>query len=354
MVRLLAACLLLLMVLALPRNFATVSAGVSPGVSPVGQDGDVAWTEEIDKGKDLLRRRQYEDALKSFKRANEMRDKKCGVCFGWMAEAYLSLEAYKNVLDSAEKMIEFAGGDKQLLLKAYNYQGVALQALADRKDQKKLQAAEAAFRQGLTIEGAPPLLQYNLGVTLLQLNRDADGVAALKQYVQLEPKGPNADSANKLIANPRRARENFAPDFSFTTAEGEFISLEDLRGKVVVLDFWGTWCPPCVESVPELRNLHKRYSKEPSFMLIGISSDSDEQEWKDFTEKNKMIWPQYRDKDRKVQRAFGVHAFPTYVVIDHEGIVQFRSVGFSWQRAGNLEDAIRKQVKIVAKSTDAR
>jgi peroxiredoxin len=346
MIRIVASILLLLMVLASPGNL--------NGVSAVVQDGDAAWTEELEKGKDLLRRRQYEDALKSFKRANEMRNKKCGVCFAWMGETYLNLEAYKNVLDAAEKTIQFAEGDQQLLLRAYNHQGVALQALAEKKDQKKLQGAEAAFRQALTIAGAPPLLHYNLGVTLLQLNRDAEGVAVLKQFVQLQPKGANAESANKMIENPRRARENYAPDFSFTTAEGEYVSLDDLRGKVVVLDFWGTWCPPCVESVPELRTLHKRYSKEPSFMLIGISSDSDEQEWKDFTAKNKMIWPQYRDKDQKVQRAFGVRAFPTYVVIDHEGIVQFRSVGLSWQRAASLEDAIRKHVKIVAKSTEAR
>jgi len=251
-------------------------------------------------------------------------------------------------------MIEFAGGEKPLLLKAYNYQGVALQVLADRKDQKKLQGAEAAFRQAVAIEGAPPLLHYNLGVTLLQLNRDAEGVAVLKQYVQLQPKGANAENANKMIENPRRARENYAPDFSLTTAEGEYVSLDDLRGKVVVLDFWGTWCPPCVESVPELRTLHKRYSKEPSFMLIGVSSDSDEQEWREFTAKNKMIWPQYRDKDQKVQRAFGVRAFPTYVVIDHEGIVQFRSVGLSWQRSASLEDTIRKHLKIVAKTAEAQ
>jgi peroxiredoxin len=348
MIRILAFVLLLLMVLASPGNLANVSA------VPQGGGVDAAWAEELEKGKDLLRRRKYEDALKSFKRANEMRDKKCGVCFAWLGETYLNLEAYKNVLDSAEKTIQFAGGDQQLLLRAYNHQGVALQALAEKKDQKKLQAAEAAFRQGLAIEGAPPLLHYNLGVTLLQLNRDAEGIAVLKQYVQVQPKGANADSANKMIENPRRARENYAPDFSFTSAEGEYVSLDDLRGKVVVLDFWGTWCPPCVESVPELRTLHKRYSKEPSFMLIGISSDSDEQEWREFTAKNKMVWPQYRDKDAKIQRAFGVRAFPTYVVIDHEGIVQFRSVGLSWQRSANLEDAIRKHIKVVAKSTEAQ
>jgi peroxiredoxin len=315
---------------------------------------ELGYEEEIAKGKDLFRRGRYEDALKSFKRANEMREKKCAECYAWMAETYRALEAYKNVIESADKVIEFANGDQQLVLKAYNQKGLALQSSAEWKDQKKLQAAEAVFRQALVLEGAPPIIRYNLGVTLLQLRRDDEGLVELKQYIQLEPRGPFIETARKMVENPRRARENFAPDFSFTSSEGEHITLDDLRGKVVLLDFWGTWCPPCVESVPELRDLHKRYSKDGTFMLIGISSDSDEAEWKDFTEKNKMIWPQYRDKDRRIQRAFGIRAFPTYVLIDYEGVVRFTSVGMSWRSAADLSEAIKKQIKIVAKSTEAR
>jgi hypothetical protein len=67
-----------------------------------------------------------------------------------------------------------------------------------------------------------------------------------------------------------------------------------------------------------------------------------------------MIWPQYRDHDRRIQRAFGIRAFPTYIVIDHEGVVRFSSVGLSWQRSAALDETIKKQIKIVAKSTEAR
>jgi len=315
---------------------------------------ELGYEEEILKGKDLFRRARYEDALKSFKRANEMREKKCAECYAWMAETYRALEAYKNAIESADKVIEFANGDQKLILGAYNNKGLALQSSAEKKDQKKLQAAEAVFRQGLALESAPPIIHYNLGITLLQLNRDQEGLVEIKEYIKLESGGPFSEMARKLVENPRRARENFAPDFSFTSSEGEHITLDDLLGKVVLLDFWGTWCPPCVESVPELRDLHKRYSKDGTFMLIGISSDSDEAEWKEFTEKNKMIWPQYRDKDRRIQRAFGIRAFPTYVLIDHEGVVRFTSVGLSWRSAADLSEAIKKQMKIVAKSTEAR
>lgn len=306
---------------------------------------DPTYEEELESGKTFFRQHRYDDALKSFKRANEMREKKCAECYGWLSETYLALEAHKNAIESCDKVIELAGDDKQLLIKAYNNKGLALQAQADKKDQKKLQAAEAVFRQALALDNARPIIHYNLGVVLMQLNRDEEGVAEIKQYIKLQPRGGYAETARKLAENPRRARENYAPDFSFTSLQGEYITLEDLKGKVVVLDFWGTWCPPCVESVPELRNLHKRYSKEASFVLIGISSDRDEEAWKDFTDKNKMIWPQYRDENRKIQNAFNIRAYPTYIVIDHEGIVRYQSSGFGWGRAANLEDAIKKQIK---------
>lgn len=312
------------------------------------------YEAELAKGRQSLTRGLAEDALKSFKRANEMRGKKCAECLSLMADAYLALEAYKNVVETSDKVLELAADNKTLTLKAYNDKGAALQALAERKDQKKLQAAEAAFRQGLAIDGAVAVLHYNLGVVLLQMNRDPEGIAELHQYIKAQPNGASVENAKKLAENPRRARENYAPDFSFTSLDGEHISLEDLRGKVVLLDFWGTWCPPCVDSIPDLRNLHKKYSKDPSFVLIGISSDRDDDVWREFTTENKMVWPQYRDKDRRILRAFDIRSFPTYVIIDHEGIVRHRSVGMSWSRAASLDNEIRKQIKSIAKNAEAQ
>ena len=341
-----------LMILIFIAIFGVLLLDTSPSGVAAAQDDD-AFEEELAKGKDLLRRREFEDALKSFKRANEMRGKKSAQCYDLMAEAYIGLGAYKNALESAEKVLEFAGDDKQLIVEAHNNRGLALLASAERKDQKKLQAAEAAFRQALAMEGAGAVVHYNLGVTLLQLNKDEEGVAEINQYIKAQPQGIYVSAARRFVENPRRARENYAPEFSFTSLQGEYISLDDLRGKVVVLDFWGTWCRPCVDSVPSLRSMHKKYSKESSFVLLGISSDREEDVWREFTEKNKMVWPQYLDKDRRIHRAFGVRAFPTYIVIDHEGIVRFQTIGSSWERSADLHSAIQKAVKVVAKSTEA-
>jgi thioredoxin-like negative regulator of GroEL len=310
---------------------------------------DEASDLELRKAGQFMRRHLYEDALKSFKRANEMRGKKCVECFFGMGQAYFGMQAFKSVSESCDKVLELAGNDNDLRARTYNLKGLAMQAQAEGKDQKKLAESENLFRQGLALKPEMPILAHNLGVVLLQENRDPEGLVELQKYVKLAPDGEYAEEARKMIENPRRAREAYAPDFSFVTAEGEHQTLEDLRGKVVMLDFWGTWCPPCVDSVPSLRTLNKRYTKG-AFVMIGVNCNDDEDKWRAFTTSNKMIWTQVRDRDRRIQRAFMVDRFPTYILIDHEGIIRFRTSGMSWDRETTLDQAIRKYVKVVAKS----
>lgn len=334
-------------------SMTTAQAGSSAirSASAPAQDDD-PYDVEVRKANDFLRRRRYEDALKSFKHANDLRDKKSVEAMFGMAQAYYGLEAYKTVVETCEKIVLLATNPKDLA-QTYNLEGLALQTQAAVKDQKKLQDAEAAFGKGLALNSGDSILHFNLGVTLLQLGRDPEGIAELKKYAELAPDSPKAADAEKLIENPRRAREAYAPDFSLTTAEGEYLSLDDLRGKVVLLDFWGTWCPPCVASVPALRDLQKRFAKEPLFKMISVSSDSDELKWRGFIDKNQMAWTQYLDRDHHMQRAFEVRAFPTYILIDGEGIVRFREITSRWESTGDLPDAIKKYLKMAAKTTSS-
>ena len=150
-----------------------------------------------------------------------------------------------------------------------------------------------------------------------------------------------------MIENPRRAREAFAPRFSVVTLDRELVDLDSLKGKVVLMDFWGTWCPPCVAAVPTLRDLQRKHAKD-AFVLLSVSSDSDEAVVRAFADKNRLAWPQYWDRDRKVQQAFDVRAFPTYVLIDDEGVVRFRTTGGGLHEPLGLEDAIKKALKASA------
>lgn len=331
---------------------ATAAPSLFIGRTAGAQQPEAAtYEDEIQTGRNFMRQRKYEDALKAFKRANELKGKTSAEAYLLMANAFMGLEAFKNVAQSADKVVEFAANNPELQAQAYNLKGIAIQRQSDGgKDQKKLQDAEAALRQAVTVKADYVESRYNLGVVLLQQNRDSEGIAELKKYLELAPDQINSSDARKMIENPRRAREPFAPDFSITTSEGEYISLDDLKGKVVLLDFWGTWCPPCVASIPALRDLNKKYSKHETFVMLGISSDGDADKWSDFIVKEKMVWPQFLDRQRAVQRAFNVRAFPTYIVLDHEGVIRFRTSGMSFEREAALSEAINKQIKLLQKT----
>jgi len=112
---------------------------------------------------------------------------------------------------------------------------------------------------------------------------------------------------------------------------GEFVSLEDLRGKVLLLDFWAP-VSPCVASVPAVRDLQRRFAKEPQFKMISVSCNDDEAKWRGF-HRQEIKWSgtQYLDRDHHVQRAFGVHEFPFYILVDAEGIVRFHEPTSAWE-----------------------
>jgi len=334
-------------------SVATVGLSSPPRIRAFAQEPSKSdYDQQIAAGHDFMRKRRYDEALKAFKRANELKNQNSAEALFLMANAYMGLEAYKMVATMCDRVIELSPNDAARQAQAYNLKGIAIQKQSEGRDLKKLQEAEAALRQAAALKEATPDVHYNLGIVLMQQNRDAEGAAELKEFVQLSPDAFNAADARKMIDNPRRAREPFAPDFSITTSAGENISLNELKGKVVLLDFWGTWCGPCVASVPSLRNLNKQYANNSSFVMIGVSSDGSEEKWKDFIGKEKMVWPQYLDRERTVIRAFRVNAFPTYVLLDPEGVIRFRATGNSLDKEAALDDAIKKQIKLLAKSAN--
>jgi len=328
----------------------------APPPAPSSAPAAAAATAPVDLNRDpnvragiqALQRKQYDEALKAFRKATESpAGRDCADCFLAMAQAYDGIGAQKNVVESCDRAIALGGDDKRLLLSAHQMKGVALQALSEGKDLKRLRDAETELRAAVALDADAPYVRMNLGIVLLQEQRDADGVAELKQELALRPESPHAKRIAMLIENPRRAREAYAPDFSLVTVSHEFIESADLRGKIVLLDFWGTWCQPCVQAVPSLRDLNRRFSKD-GFVLIGISSDNSAEVVRDFAEKNDMTWPEFWDRDRKVQQSFDIRAFPTYVLIDDEGIMRFKTTGSGPTEAAKLEDEVKRMVRAAA------
>jgi thiol-disulfide isomerase/thioredoxin len=95
-------------------------------------------------------------------------------------------------------------------------------------------------------------------------------------------------------------------------------SLEDFKGKVVLLDFWASWCGPCRDALPKVRQLQSVYSGE-DFAVVSVSEDDDQNSWKSFVASHGMTWAQRFDGDNSFLKTYQVRALPTYVLIGKDG-----------------------------------
>lgn len=310
----------------------------------VAQDTPQSYADEMRKGDTAIARRAYEDALQSYKKAYALSSRTSLDAVFAMAMAYRGLGAHKNVVD-------LISGDGLKLAatpidkaKARNMRGTSFVSLADKPSDKRLDQAIADFRAALAENPRLYSAQLNLGITLLKQEHDEDGRRELQVYVDTAPRGPETDRALKMIEEPRRARATFAPDFSFTSKDGEFISLEDLKGKTILIDFWGTWCKPCVAATPGLVKLQKKFAEQP-VVFISVAENDREDQWAAYIEKNKMTWPQFFDKTRKLVGPFGIRGYPTYIVIDGDGVIRWTTSGYGSDTDGTVESEIKKTLK---------
>jgi thiol-disulfide isomerase/thioredoxin len=138
-------------------------------------------------------------------------------------------------------------------------------------------------------------------------------------------------------------------EYTFTTLDGEELSFGELRGKVVVLDFWFTGCSPCRQALPNLRRMAAKYEGRP-FVMIGISVDKDLEVLRQFILKEELSWPQVWDPRHAMSGSFGIRSFPTHLVIDHEGLPVSISTGWSPRHEMKLTGAVMTQMRKLKKA----
>ena len=314
-------------------------------LSLAAQESSDPVSQALAQGDLYQSKRKYELALDAYHKADKLSHHSSAASYLKLSLVERKLGDFSSALDDAKRALKVAGDNKTAALQAHLVRATLLTQMAGKPTDKKLKEAEEELRQALALDSTNAIAHLDLGMVLLRQERDAEGIPELNTFVS----SPNADSrsvaeARLVIANPIRARTPFAPHFSFTTHESQNVSNASLRGKVVLLDFWGTWCPPCRESVPILRDLNKKYAGKP-FQLVGISSDNDEDVWKTFIQAQHMDWSEYIDLSDEVLQAFKIESFPTYIVLDKDGVIRFRQSGLGEYTQGELADAINKAMK---------
>ena len=150
----------------------------------------------------------------------------------------------------------------------------------------------------------------------------ATAVAALAFALHRFNPGSAAPPGSRITS----AEHSFAPDFSLPQLNGETLNLSDYRGKVVLLDFWATWCDPCREEVPRFMELQKKY-RDQGFQMIGVSMDDNPEPVRDFYQQFKMNYPVVMGNARTGELYGGVLGLPIAFLVGRDGRIYSKHTG---------------------------
>ena len=132
---------------------------------------------------------------------------------------------------------------------------------------------------------------------------------------------------------------SIAPDFTLRTLNGPNLRLQEQRGRVVMINFWATWCGPCRQEMPHLNSLYQKY-KASGFVLLGVNVDDDTRNAAEVAAKLGVTFPVLLDTDKQVSRRYDLATMPSTVLIDRDGKVRYVHRGY----LAGYEDTYDRQI----------
>ena len=137
-----------------------------------------------------------------------------------------------------------------------------------------------------------------------------------------------------------------APAFSCTTIDGKEINIKDLKGKVIWINFFATWCPPCKKELPVLqKNVYEKYRNNKDFVLVVVGREHTSEELVKFAEEKGYDLPFAPDVERKIFSLYAAQSIPRNVIIDQKGKISLQSIGYTEEDFNNIEEHVAGLLK---------
>ena len=146
------------------------------------------------------------------------------------------------------------------------------------------------------------------------------------------------------LATGAVAPQASAPDFTLRTLNGPNLRLAEQRGRVVMVNFWATWCGPCRQEMPQLDRLYQKY-KSSGFVLLGVNVDEDARKATDVAAKLGVTFPVLLDTEKSVSKLYDVSTMPSTMLIDRDGKVRYVHRGYLAGYEDNYDKQIRELLK---------
>jgi thiol-disulfide isomerase/thioredoxin len=292
---------------------------------PANEKAQKTYTQAMQ----YLHDRHTDWALDAFKKADKEDGGHCLACQRQMIKLGVELGDWKAGELAATEIVTEAQGNLETAQAHYDLARIFMYEGMPKHKTEFFTRAHNELTQALAAYPQFATAVFLDGRALANLEQDDAAKARFEQYLQLAPPGdPLAQRAQRYINHPELARARLAPAFDVTTVDGQRISMDALQGKVVLIDFWATWCGPCRQALPHIKAIAREFQGQP-LLILSVSLDDDAQKWKDFIAKNEMTWPQYRDGGftGPMARLFDVDAIPTTFTIDADGILEAEHVG---------------------------
>ena len=132
--------------------------------------------------------------------------------------------------------------------------------------------------------------------------------------------------------NPPEKGE-IAADVTLHGIDGKAVTLSQFKGKVVMLNFWATWCPPCREEMPSMEALYQKLKGDPDFIILAVSIDNEAETVRDFMKKNNYTLPVFHDPNQEAGAVYGITGVPETFLIDKKGMIAEEVIGpLDWMK----------------------